>query len=130
MKSDHMIANEKINDELVKKIFLSIIEDTPAKIGLVGIGFKPGTSVITEGLAHKLIKKLKRYDCEIHVYDHLKEETYNNLLSVVGYKDIRYHDDLCQLENTVNTIVYCNDEQYDMVHCSFTCNKAINPWRI
>ena len=50
LSSAHMLANEKINDDVVTEIYKSIIESSPTSIGFSGLGFRPGSSVVTESM--------------------------------------------------------------------------------
>ena len=127
MKSEQMLANEKINESLVKDIFKEIVSDSPDSIGFIGLGFKPGTSVITEGLTHKLMKKLKRYDCDIHLYDNLQESYTNFSKEFKLSHDVYYHKNVNDLVDKVDVMIYCNNDKYKVKANKV---KSIDPWRV
>lgn len=125
MSSSQMLANEKINTDVVSNIYTQMMVDSPDNIGFIGLGFKPGTSVVTEGVSVKLMDKLKNYSGNIHIYDHLSE-------SVDNFKDMFKSDKVIVHSNVENLIVesdvvvYCNDDTYDSPNIHV---KVIDPWR-
>ena len=124
--SHQMEANEKINDMVDNEIILKILQEDVTNIGLIGLGFKPGTSVVTEGLAHKIIKRLKNRNFQFYVYDHYKE-SYDNI-SKETEETLHKCYSVEQLINNSDMIVYCNgDSIYDIL---ITDKPQIDPWRI
>ena len=127
--ADQMAANEKINN-MVTDHLISSINSGGKKIGLVGLGFKPGTSVTTEGVAVKILNKLKHKEFEIFIHDCLSD-SYSNILNDLDHKiDFEIEDDLDTIIGKVDTIVLCNgDKKY--LNASFSKkNKIIDPWRV
>lgn len=125
MSSSQMLANEKINTDVVSDIYTQMMVDSPDNIGFIGLGFKPGTSVVTEGVSVKLMDRLKNYSGNIHIYDHLNE-------SIDNFKDMFKSDKVIVHSNVENLIVesdvvvYCNDDSYDAPKGDV---KVIDPWR-
>jgi UDPglucose 6-dehydrogenase len=125
MSSSQMLANEKINTDVVSDIYTQMMVDSPDNIGFIGLGFKPGTSVVTEGVSVKLMDRLKNYSGNIHIYDHLNE-------SIDNFKDMFKSDKVIVHSNVENLIVesdvvvYCNDDSYDVPKGDV---KVIDPWR-
>ena len=114
-----------ITDDLI-----SNINTGGKRIGLIGLGFKPGTSVTTEGVATKIMNKLKHEIFEITVHDYVLD-SYKNLLNDLKPKIVfKIEEDLSTLLNNVDTIVLCNgDDKY--LNVPFPKGlKIIDPWRI
>jgi UDPglucose 6-dehydrogenase len=128
MFAHQMNANEMINDLMDESIFLKIVKQKSKKIGLVGLGFKKGTAVVTEGLAYKLINKMKDSNYQIHVFDFISE-SFTNLQRETNTSLINCSS-MEELVNNVDIIVICNeDENYSIPNISIG-KKIINPWRI
>jgi UDPglucose 6-dehydrogenase len=124
--SYQMEANEKINDMVDNEVILNLLREDITKIGLIGLGFKPGTSVITEGLAHKIIKRLKNRNFEFYLYDNYKE-SYDNIMKETD-ENLHICYSIEQLINKSDIIVYCNgDSTYEKL---VTNKPKIDPWRI
>ena len=125
MFADQMAANEKINNGSLVNIVNKI--GTTSKVGLVGLGFKPGTAVITEGLAEKLIKLGSLDDKEVFVYDNHYDsvtalsKTSNKFTAVTNLEELYNH---------VDTIVLCNgDSSYNIDNIPPNI-KIVDPWRV
>jgi len=127
LTSHQMLANEHINESLLTEIFKKIIQDSPSSIGFIGIGFKPGTSVITEGLCAKLITKLQEYSGKLHVLDKI-DEAVDNLRTAFPSIEFVQHNTVKGITNTVDVLVYCNDDEYDQVANSENLT-VVDPWR-
>jgi UDPglucose 6-dehydrogenase len=133
LSSAHMLANEKINDDIVTELYKEIIESSPSTIGFIGLGFKPGTSVVTESMAVKLMKRLKNYSAKIFVHDKL-DETYTNFYKEISdeKKDISECSSVDELIPKSEVVVYCNDDSYEKVTIIISdidTIKIIDPWR-
>lgn len=127
--ADQMAANEKINNMITDDL-ISNINSGGKRVGLIGLGFKPSTSVTTEGVAVKIMNKLKHEIFEITVHDYLPD-SYENLFNDLKFKvDFNIEENLSVLLNNVDTIVLCNgDEKY--LNVPFPKGlKIIDPWRI
>ena len=131
LSSAHMLANEKINDDVVTEIYKSIIESSPTSIGFIGLGFKPGTSVVTESMVIKLMKRLENYSGKIFIHDKL-EETYTNLYREFPKSRFYKTDSVGELASQTEVVVYCNDDSYEkptMIISDIDTIKIIDPWR-
>lgn len=133
LSSAHMLANEKINDDIVTELYKDIIESSPSTIGFIGLGFKPGTSVVTESMAVKLMKRLKNYSAKIFVHDKLNE-TYTNFYKEISdeQKDISECSSVDELIPKSEVVVYCNDDSYEkltIIISDIDTIKIIDPWR-
>ena len=127
MFAEQMAANEKINNDTLDWISSKLGDGKI--VGLVGLGFKPGTSVTTEGLAEKLLKMNKLSNKEIVVYD-TYSDSYNNISSGGNIATINIATDLEDLCETADTIILCNgDSSYDYKKIPSNLN-IIDPWRV
>jgi len=130
LKADQMFANETINQATDTDIINRILESDPQRVGLIGLGFKPGTSVVTEGLSEKLAKRLTRYNIDVHTHD-LLDESYTNLIASVGEDNLgEFHWSLDDLLNEVDVAVFCNNESAYFINNIPSTTKIIDPWRI
>jgi len=141
LESFQMFANEKINDQTDKDIYQQVMNNNPTSIGLVGLGFKPGTSVITEGVAIKLIEKIKNYQCKIYLYDRYSD-TIDNIIA--EYPDLDFVD--CRISNytlkdvvsACDSILFCNGDRVYLEDNHFgevdmfeiNTKNVIDPWRM
>jgi UDPglucose 6-dehydrogenase len=126
MFAEQMAANEKINNDTLNWI-ASKLGSNPI-VGLVGLGFKPGTSVTTEGLAEKLLKMGMLKDKEVIVYDKFAD-SFNNLSQDID-QVVTLATDLENLLEVVDTVILCNgDSVYDYKKIPSDIN-VIDPWRI
>ena len=123
MFAEQMAANEKINNQTLDNICSKLTSSK--KIGLVGLGFKPGTAVVTEGVAEKLINLDILDSKEVFLHDTFYQ-SYENL----GYSTYEWISNIEDLYSEVDTLVLCNgDKSYDL--SSIPSNlKVIDPWRI
>jgi UDPglucose 6-dehydrogenase len=123
-----MEANEKINDLVDEFILNKILQRKIKKIGLIGLGFKPGTSVVTEGLAIKLCKLLTGRGYDIYMYD-LLPDAYENISKEYDDDAIIKCNSLEEIGNKAELIVICNSEQEYSVVKNYSKN-ILDPWRI
>lgn len=123
-----MEANEKINDLTDEFVLNKILKRKIKKIGLIGLGFKPGTSVVTEGLAIKLCKLLTGKGYELYTYD-LLPDSFENMAKEYEGDSILECNSLEDIGNKVELIVICNNDlKYSEVK-KYNVN-IIDPWRI
>lgn len=124
MFAEQMAANEKINNELLENITFKIGNSN--KVGLIGLGFKPGTAVITEGLAEKLLTLNKLTGKEVYVYD-----TYYDSVSALS-KDSKITSvtNLDELYKHVDTVVLCNGDPIYSLENIPSNIKIVDPWRV
>jgi UDPglucose 6-dehydrogenase len=110
MVAHQMEANEKINSLMDEELYIKIVKSGYNKIGLVGLSFKPGTAVVTEGIAIKLLRLMQNRNFEIFVYDELSA-SYENF-------DVE--------SSEVFTICNTIEEIYDIAEVIIICNNDIN----
>lgn len=123
--ANQMSANESINNLTLQSIKEKVLNTGSKNVGLVGLGFKPGTAVTTEGVAEKLIKEFSD-DYTFYVYDAIND-AYNNLSQAkVAFTPV---EDIDELNEEVDTVVLCNgDSVYNVDDIDNTIN-IIDPWR-
>jgi UDPglucose 6-dehydrogenase len=126
MVSYQMEANEKINNLVDEELFIKIIKSGYNKIGLVGLSFKPGTAVITEGLAIKLTRLMKNRNYNIFVYDEILA-TYDNFKNESN-ESFTSCDSLDDIYENAEVIVICNNNKN---YVNIKKNKLIiDPWHL
>lgn len=126
MISYQMEANEKINNLIDEELFIKIIKSGFNKIGLVGLSFKPGTAVVTEGLAIKLTRLMKSRNFDIYVYDEL-EATYDNYKNESN-ETFNVCNNLEDIYDTAEVIVICNNNSNYVINKKNTL--TIDPWHL
>jgi UDPglucose 6-dehydrogenase len=127
LKSFHMEANETINDMVIESILSKILTSNKKNIGLIGLGFKPNTSVVTEGLAHKIMNTINNKHYNFFVYD-VFNETYNNLKKETNV-DFNCCENLDKLIINSDILIICNND--DRYILNKNTNKIIiDPWKI
>lgn len=126
MVSYQMEANEKINNLVDEELFIKIIKSGFNKIGLAGLSFKPGTAVVTEGLAVKLTRLMKNRNFDIYVYDEL-EATYENYKNETN-EIFNISVNLKNLYETAEVIVICNNNSNYVIN--YTSKLIIDPWHL
>lgn len=124
--SSQMNANEYINQLTLSAIKEKIYTKGAKRVGLVGAGFKPGTGVVTEGLA-ELILKSDQSDIEFYVTDKVKEAESN--LKAQGL-DFIWADELTWLRDNMDVIVLCNGDKDYLEDIRETKASIVDPWRI
>jgi UDP-glucose 6-dehydrogenase len=126
MVSYQMEANEKINNLVDEELFIKIIKSGYNKIGLVGLSFKPGTAVVTEGLAIKLTRLMKNRNYDIFVYDELLA-TYDNY-KTESNENFTICNNLEDIYESAEVIVICNNNKNYVINKK---NKLmIDPWHL
>ena len=123
-----MEANEKINNLTDEVVLNKILQQKIKKIGLIGLGFKPGTSVVTEGLAIKLSKLLSGKGYELYSYD-LLPDSFENMSKEYDGDSIEACDSLQEIGNKVDLIVLCNNDLNYSEIKNYNKN-IIDPWRL
>ena len=125
MRALQMEANETINDLTDQDIILNLIAQDASSVGLIGLSFKPGTSVITESLAYKLTKKLSKYNIDIYAFDYA-QETINNFTQ--EFPEVNVSKNFDTINANSDILIYCvNDDIYTQYK---TSKEIIDPWRI
>lgn len=126
LNAEQMHANEGINNNVIKNIASKVKESKV--VGLVGLGFKPGTSVTTEGLAEKLLKLGELRDKEVVVFD-TYNESYENIFADGNNYSITIATDIDNLYSVVDTVIFCNgDKNYGTSNLPNDV-KVVDPWR-
>ena len=127
MSSKHMLANEDINDSVLTNIYTNVMTNKPENIGFIGLGFKPNTTVITEGTAFQLMSSFKNFSGKIHIHDHLMDCVMNFVSSFSDFKNFVLHESCSDLLSSVDTVIYCNnDSNYDKPTSDL---KVVDVWR-
>ena len=141
LKSHQMFANEEINNQTDREIYDKIMVRNAPTIGLIGLGFKPGTPVTTEGIATKFLNRIKNFKCQVYLYDR-----YSDAIDdiIKEHPDIDFVD--CRVNNykivdvvsACDSIAFCNgDKAYlgkehfegvDMF--DINAKNIVDPWRI
>jgi UDPglucose 6-dehydrogenase len=126
MVSYQMEANEKINNLVDEELFIKIIKSGYNKIGLVGLSFKPGTTVVTEGLAIKLTRLMKKRNYDIFIYDEIPA-TYDNY-KTESNQSFTICDNIEEIYESAELIVICNNNKNYVINKK---NKLIiDPWHL
>jgi UDPglucose 6-dehydrogenase len=123
-----MEANEKINNLADEFILNKVLNSKVKKIGFVGLGFKPGTSVVTEGLAIKMCKLLSGKGYILYTYD-LFPDSIENLAKEFDGDSVIECNSLKDIGNRAELIVICNNDFKYSEIVKYNKN-IIDPWRI
>jgi len=123
-----MKSNELINDLVDQNILSKIHKIGSRRIGLLGLGFKPGTPVVTEGLALKLSNLLIGDDYELFAFDILSD-SYENLKKESKNSNIYSSESIEDLCMKVDLLVICNNDM-NYRNAKQFIDKIIDPWRI
>lgn len=126
LQAHQMEANELINNMTDETVLLKILKSNKNNIGFVGLGFKSNTSVVTEGLAVKIINMIKDRNYNIFIHDEFLESYINIEKETDAKFTICYEID--KLVEYSDVIVLCNNsDKYQIV----SNNKIIiDPWRL
>ena len=127
LTAHQMLANEKINNMVDETVFLEIAKARVHRVGLVGLGFKPGTAVATEGLAAKLYNMMKQYDYKFYVHDHLKDAFASFCTETGASKSVEWCESLEELNANVDLVVLCTNDSYSIGSIT---KSTINPWNL
>jgi UDP-glucose 6-dehydrogenase len=112
---------------VIESILSKILTSNKKNIGLIGLGFKPNTSVVTEGLAHKIMNTINNKHYNFFVYD-VFNETYNNLKKETNV-DFNCCENLDKLIINSDILIICNND--DRYILNKNTNKIIiDPWKI
>lgn len=123
-----MEANEKINDLTDKVILNKILQKNIKKVGFLGLGFKPGTSVVTEGLAIKLMRLLTGKGYDIYCYDKFPV-SYENLQKEFEGDFILNCDSIEEIGKKVELVIICNNDP-EYLNIKNYDISVIDPWRV
>ena len=112
----HIKATQTINDLQNEILFQKVCIHNNQKIGIIGLSFKPDTSVTTESAGYFLYKKLKK-------------ENYN----VVGFDPLvktDYMTDLDEFVEMCDVLVIIHNDKSLYKNINFENKTLINPWGI
>lgn len=126
LTSYQMEANEMINNMVDESILLKIMKSKKSNIGFVGLGFKPNTTVVTEGIAVKIINLLKDRNYNIFTYDEFND-SYENLSKETD-STFTICESLQSLIDKCDVVVLCNNDIKYQV--DYQNKILIDPWRI
>lgn len=135
LDAPQMKANEAINNAVDGELISSILKKEPFRIGIVGCGFKPGTSVVTEGLATKIVKRLSKYGMTFQCYD-FEESAIKNLREDNPKAKIISHSTIKTVYQSSDVVIWCvNDPKYleasyNGTVALFNDDQIIDPWRL
>jgi UDPglucose 6-dehydrogenase len=134
VRSDLASSTDTINQsqtERLASIVRSRISASPGNVAVLGLAYKPGTPVIEESPAVKLITELlKTLDIEIIVYDPLACDAAravfgDNILYASSVKDCISHASVC--------IVATPEKEFSEIDSSYIINDpttVIDCWRV
>tara|TARA_Y100000361_G_scaffold1206_1_gene977 strand:+ start:44 stop:1387 length:1344 start_codon:yes stop_codon:yes gene_type:complete len=87
--ASHLIATDSINDEQHQRLFERVMSYDKKSISILGLSFKPNTSVITESPSMKLAEHLVKVGKEVNLYDPLCLEHVESVFSKFPYDRMR-----------------------------------------
>jgi UDPglucose 6-dehydrogenase len=116
LDAKHIKATQKINEEQNNLLFNKVSNFKNKTVGIIGLSFKPNTSVTTESPGYILYEKLKNLNYNLVVFDELVEVGESKSLNeVIELSDI--------------IVVTHNDKNLEIIKNINIKNKPIiNPW--
>jgi UDPglucose 6-dehydrogenase len=116
LDAKHIKATQKINEEQNNLLFNKVSNFKNKTVGIIGLSFKPNTSVTTESPGYILYEKLKNLNYNLVVFDELVEVGESKSLNeVIELSDI--------------IVVTHNDKNLEIIKNINIQNKPIiNPW--
>ena len=116
LDAHHIKSTQLINEIQNNLLFDKLSKFENKTIGIVGLSFKPETSVTTESPGYILYEKLKNSNYNILTYDNLVETEYSKSL-----------EDVVKLSDVI--VVTHNDRRLEVIKDLNISNKPIiNPW--
>jgi UDPglucose 6-dehydrogenase len=115
LNATHIKATQTINDQQNDILYNKLSIHKGKKIGVLGLSFKPDTTVTTESAGQFLLDKLKENNYDVVGYDPLVPTNYSDIINFVNYCD-------------VIAIIHNNQKMIDGV--DFTNKIIINPWNL
>ena len=87
--ASHLIATDSINEEQHDRLFKKVMSYDKKSISILGLSFKPNTSVIQESPSMKLAEHLVIAGKEVNLYDSLCIEEVESVFSKFPYDRMR-----------------------------------------
>jgi UDP-glucose 6-dehydrogenase len=116
LDAHHIKSTQLINEIQNNLLFDKLSKFENKTIGIVGLSFKPETSVTTESPGYILYEKLKNSNYNILTYDNLVETEHSKSL-----------EDVVKLSDVI--VVTHNDRRLEVIKDLNISNKPIiNPW--
>lgn len=114
LNAEHIKATENINKQQNILLFNKIASYKNKKIGIIGIAFKPDTTVTTESPSIYIIEKLKAEKYNVEAFDKL----------------ITPQIDLLDFVSRNEVIVLMHNDKKLIENINFSDKIVINPWNI
>ena len=112
----HIKATQTINELQNEILFQKVCIHNNKKIGIIGLSFKPDTSVTTESAGYFLYNKLKKENYNVIGFDRLVETD--------------YMDNLNKFVETCDVLVIIHNDKSLYKNIIFENKTVINPWGI
>lgn len=130
LSADQMHANEKINQKIDNSIFNKVVNSELNTVVFLGASFKPGTSVVTEGLTIKLLSKFLKRNYEVVIYDENIESLSNLRNEISG--DYQTWNSVIELQGLENfaLILTIPEKKHIKVANGLQPSLTIDPWNI
>lgn len=112
----HIRATQKINEEQNEILYKKVENYKDKKIGVLGLSFKPNTSVINESPGNILYERLKKEKYNVFAYDKLIETEFSHENGLSDFIN------LCEV-----IIITHNDKTFKNI--DLKDKIIINPWR-
>ena len=87
--ASHLLVTDSINNEQHQRLFKRVMSYNKKSISILGLSFKPNTSVITESPSMKLAEHLVKMGKEVNLYDPLCLENVESVFSKFPYDRMR-----------------------------------------
>jgi UDPglucose 6-dehydrogenase len=127
LKAQQMHANEEINELVYKEWLSEILISECDQAYILGASFKPGTSVITEGMTEKLLPRLLKRKINVCVVDYNSEALANVKNSFPGC-DVTYCD--LNVKFSVNSIVLIATPDKMFLELDYSNTRLLDPWNL
>jgi len=117
----HIKSTQKINELQNKNLFEKVEYHKGKRIGVLGLSFKPDSTVVTESPGYILCEKLKSKNFNFQVYDDLIKFGYENICN--DFEKI--------IEESEVIVITQNNKKFEELRKFNLSNKIIiNPWNL
>jgi len=127
LNAEQMHANEVINNLVDKKWLSEILTSDCDQVYILGASFKPGTSVITEGMTEKLLPKLLKRNMKVHIIDYNAEALANIQQGFIDH-DIAFSD--TNVDFAQNSVILISTPDKRFAELDFNNNRVLDPWNL
>ena len=127
LNAEQMHANEVINNLVDKKWLSEILTSDCDQVYILGASFKPGTSVITEGMTEKLLPKLLKRNMKVHIIDYNAEALANIQQGFID-QDIAFSD--TNVDFAQNSVILISTPDKRFAKLDFNNNRVLDPWNL